>query len=299
MLCLYLSRTIFVGVLGLAIFLTTISSQTPDIDSNAGNNLSDKISAVDNYTPEINVTSDTEIQELNSQLRDSPRDPIIHNNLAVVYFQSGRLKEAYSAVSRSIKLNDRLVVTQLNLSMISEYLGYRDISLAAAAKAVSLDPANRKARRYKCLLDLTFERDKKALDCYRNYAKKFSPASDVDTNLSEALYRNGELSEARKILEKVLKKYPHDLIALNILGKTYFSLKKYKTGVKILKNAVEISPDHPELRYNLAMCYLALKNRPAVFSQYKLLKSQNPKLARMLYNNIYKNRIVDASRYLQ
>lgn len=249
------------------------------------------------YNGDKTLSAETEVKELLAMRKDHPNDPLVYNNLAVVYFHLGQLKNAYSAISDSVKINPTLVTPQLNRSMITQHLGQREESLAASSAAVKIAPLNRKARRFACLLKLTYEMDKDALECYRKYSTVFAPAPEVKENLGETLYRNGYFKEARDILNNVLQSNPRNVVASNILAKTYYRLKNYKKGAQLLKNAVERYPDQPELRFNLAMCYLAQNNRPAVLSQYKLLKSMDEKLADKLYRIIYRNLVVDVRQY--
>ncbi|MEO8649272.1 MAG: hypothetical protein ABI539_08915 [Acidobacteriota bacterium] len=56
-----------------------------------------------------------------------------------------------------------------------------------------------------------------------------------------------------------------------------------------------IDPANDQARFNLGVVQLVKRNRPAVLSQYRILKGSNPNLADQLYKMLYRRLVVDAS----
>ena len=75
----------------------------------------------------------------------------------------------------------------------------------------------------------------------------------------------------------------------------YYKKKRFAEAVAALKNAVEIAPEIYEIRYNLAIAQLALKNKAGAVSQYNILKTGDPKLAEQLARVLYADKLVFVS----
>lgn len=66
-----------------------------------------------------------------------------------------------------------------------------------------------------------------------------------------------------------------------------------------LREAVSSDPDDLIAKFNLGIVCLARGNRDCALSQYNQLKMMDHSLAKTLFNTIFRNRVVDASRYKQ
>jgi tetratricopeptide (TPR) repeat protein len=106
------------------------------------------------------------------------------------------------------------------------------------------------------------------------------------------MLRSGKLDGAISILERVAAAVPANALSLNALGVAYFQKKKYRDAVQTLKTAVETSPNSGDIRYNLALAHLANRNKEGAISQYRILKTDNPRLAARLYRIIFRDRLV-------
>ena len=65
----------------------------------------------------------------------------------------------------------------------------------------------------------------------------------------------------------------------NNLGTVYFRTKRYQEAAAAFKEAVRIKPDYSEAHFNLALAYVALKDKKGALDQYNRLKKLDPKLA--------------------
>lgn len=108
--------------------------------------------------------------------------------------------------------------------------------------------------------------------------KKVSPDPDTDENnmlYKEAvdLFRDGQLSGAKAIYEKILRKNPGHIKSLNDLGVLFLQERNYLQAENYLEKAVRLEPDNVNPYYNLA-CTHALKgdNNRAVLYLAKAVK---------------------------
>ena len=74
--------------------------------------------------------------------------------------------------------------------------------------------------------------------------------------------REGKLKKAQTLYRKAIKFDPDNVQALNNLGVTYMSQKKYKRAIIRFKDAIKIKHNYPDAHYNLA-CLYAQKNDAA------------------------------------
>ena len=67
--------------------------------------------------------------------------------------------------------------------------------------------------------------------------------------------RDGRLEEARVLYEKVIRKEPHHIQALNNLGVVDLKMKRYKRAITRFKDALNINHNYVDAHYNLACLY--------------------------------------------
>jgi tetratricopeptide (TPR) repeat protein len=89
-----------------------------------------------------------------------------------------------------------------------------------------------------------------------------------DINKSEVLFaqafelqRQGKLYKAQSLYRRAIKLNPNNVQALNNLGVTYISQKRYKRAIARFNDVLKIQPDYTDAHYNLA-CVYAKKNIP-------------------------------------
>ena len=78
---------------------------------------------------------------------------------------------------------------------------------------------------------------------------------------AKALRNQGHLDEAVSHLREVLAQYPHDRVVHNDLGRIFFLKRDYAGAVKEFDSTLSIDPEDLEANYNLMLCYSGL-NQP-------------------------------------
>jgi len=98
--------------------------------------------------------------------------------------------------------------------------------------------------------------------------QEIDKSGETDKNIAEskALFaeamerqREGKLKKAQTLYRKAIKFDPDNVQALNNLGVTYMSQKRYKRAIMRFKDAIKIKRDYSDAYYNLA-CVYAKKN---------------------------------------
>lgn len=238
----------------------------------------------------------SKIEALLDELRRSPEDLIILNNLAVARAAAGQLDEALDAAIRAVEADGSSAAARVNLAAIHDRLGNTEQAHDQAAEAARLDPENIRARGFVCELEIVLPRPAEAADCYRKLNSDFPGQYDFQLKLGVALVKARELPDALDLLETMRTEHPDDTRVLNTLANVHYRMKDYEKSAEILKQAVELDPEDPRLRFNLGMAYLALRNRPAALSQYNLIKRSSPELARKLYSSLFQRYILDVRK---
>ncbi len=95
--------------------------------------------------------------------------------------------------------------------------------------------------------------------------KKFSPEEhycplNLERNLiskGEGSFHSGDLEEARKIFEKILRNAPNNQEGLNNLGVVAFCQDKKDLAISCFTRALEIDADHFDAMFNLGRCLVS------------------------------------------
>ena len=292
MLCRFFSMQI---VFSLAVTIALSGDARPQKRGYLNSESPAKLSSAHPLPTDVNKGT-SRIDELLDELRRSPDDPITLNNLSVAYAAAGQLDKALEAALSSVEIDRASAVARVNLAAVYDRLGQTEQARAQAAVAAELDPNSARARGFLCELELVLGRASESAECYRKLIAAFSEQYDFQLKFSIALLKAGELSEARGILEGMRTTHEGDIRVMNTLANVYFRMKEYEKSAAVLKEAVELEPEEPRLRFNLGMSYISTKNRAAALSQYNLIKESSPELAGKLYRSLFQKYILDVKK---
>jgi Flp pilus assembly protein TadD len=216
------------------------------------------------------------------------------NNEAVGLTKESRYDEALELLFQAVAAAPDSYRLHRNLSIVYENMKRLDEALASAETAVHLAPKEPSALIQLCGLLVLVQKATEAVGCYERLAA-LQPMDAMDqTYYGVALFRSGKLDSAVSVLEKAAM----SAVAgptLNALGVCYYELKRFADAVTAFKQAVERTPDHSAIRFNLAIAQLAAGNREGAISQYRLLKTDDPKLAAQLYRILFSGKVVSVA----
>lgn len=80
--------------------------------------------------------------------RNNPKNAKIYSRLGVIYIERKNFKDAVEALNEAVKLDDRIASRFFNLSFAFNALGDKKLALQHAKKAMRLETANKKYRKW-------------------------------------------------------------------------------------------------------------------------------------------------------
>jgi Tfp pilus assembly protein PilF/mono/diheme cytochrome c family protein len=160
-------------------------------------------------------------------LRRTPNDVGLHDDLALLYLEVGRIDDAISQFSESTRLVPGKAAAHFNLGTALIAAGRMNEAMVRFRKALELDP-------------------------------DYTPALN---NLGSLLAASGQLEEAAACYRRVLEIAPRSAQALNNLGSVLMRLDRAEEALTYLRRALEINPNYPDAEYNVAHA-LVLQQHP-------------------------------------
>lgn len=139
-------------------------------------------------------------------LKYAPDSPIIYNNLANIYMNSGKVQEAIPLYKKAIELNPRLVGAYTNLGVLYANTGKIKEAIILYKKAIEFNPN----------------------DAYAN------------NNLANIYKDNGRIQEAIALYKKSIKLDPNDAGVYYNLSTAYAKLGQYDLAVKYCDDALKL-----------------------------------------------------------
>jgi tetratricopeptide (TPR) repeat protein len=187
------------------------------------------------------------------------------NNLAGVYFSTGRTDVAIRIYKKSAAIDSFQGSPHLNLGIIYQRLGMIDVARAEFEKAVSLGPFSIKAREY---LDGILANEEafpyevasrlsamgkysEAILYYKEALKQNPHDLRIYNNFGFVLQAVGEYERAITVYEECIKKFPNEVIPLNNLASIYYKMGNIEKAKELWKKCLEINPHQPNAQRNL------------------------------------------------
>jgi Tfp pilus assembly protein PilF/mono/diheme cytochrome c family protein len=160
-------------------------------------------------------------------LRRTPDDVGLHDDLALLYLEVGRIDDAISQFSESTRLVPAKAAAHFNLGTALIAAGRMSEATVRFRKALELDP-------------------------------DYTPALN---NLGSLLAASGQLEDAAAYYRRVLEIAPRSPQALNNLGSVLVRLDRAEEALTYFRRALEINPNYPDAEYNVAHA-LVLQQHP-------------------------------------
>jgi len=178
---------------------------------------------------------DAAMEMYRAVLAEDPKQADALHLLGAAEWQKGNLEEAEHLMRRAIAVWGGDAGYFCDLGGVLKAKGAFADAIIEYKKALRLEPANQKAR------------DGLA-ESYGGYA--YELASDYRWDEAEAAYRH------------LLELQPRNADALNNLGEMYQHAGRREKALALCDEALAMVPDHSILRYNRALCRLALNDLP-------------------------------------
>ena len=216
-------------------------------------------------------------------------------NLANVYKDIGRNKEAADIYLKVLELDDNYKDASYNLGLIYAQLDKPDDAIAAFKKTIAADPANEDVyvNVIKAYNDII--RDKKGVPAYETERKDLllayktlisrKPKSAVSYfNIGWVHSEIGDLKEAISNYEKALELKPGYTNALYNLGNAYKDSGQIQEAIERYTEVLKLDPQNADACLNLGITYNILGDRPRAIGFYKKAIEIDPKHTNAYFN---------------
>lgn len=185
----------------------------------------------------------------------NPVDPGAHNNLAVVYYNKGLIKEAVEELKKALEIEPRFTLAKNNIDYIYRITGYYDEDIEHLKKGIDENPDDlttrlELARAYKNTGNY-FE----ALINYRKYLCEKSNDIDALLEMGITCKAIGFYESAIEQFKKIIRLRDKFAPAHKHLGEVYYNVGIFSQAIRELKKAIKIKPDDAESYYLLAFAY--------------------------------------------
>lgn len=171
---------------------------------------------------------------LETALERTPENARVLYNLGLVYLKEDRLNDARKTFESSLKLDPR---ADTMMALGSVYFRQNDFESAIAAYGRAVDAAP------------------KQFDAWGNLAETYVATGKHDTQAAEAFQKAAALAEDER------KRTPNDSYTISMLGKYYASLQNGNRALPLLRKAIALAPNDPDVAERVAEAYEVLGRR--------------------------------------
>jgi tetratricopeptide (TPR) repeat protein len=230
------------------------------------------------------------IEEYKSALNADPASPQLNDELADLYFRTGRVREAESTARNLLKtspddvdahkLLGRIYLRQLGesengVSSSSPAGNVLDQAIAEFEKIISLEPKNVEDRMVLGQLYTVKHENQKAEEVFKA-AQAIEPDSeDVVLNLARLYAESNDMKHATGVIEAVPEGDRTPKMEFT-LGSLYDGEKQPKDAIAAYKRAAEMRPDDVQTVDALAQALLNDDQLDEALKQYQTLSEADP-----------------------
>ncbi|SRR5579883_549104 len=188
--------------------------------------------------------------------KGDPESPIILETLARAYMQNLRYGPALSYLYRWQEIEPGSPEPYRWRGWILERMRDRDGAIAEYKKALERDPENLLVRFR--LAEIYLERNDplSALPILEELRKQYPDRPDVQARLGQCRFMQGDIDEARRLLEDSVKKLPKDSATLIYLAKIDIQATPplLTEAEGLLRRALDLDPTDVEIQHLLIRC---------------------------------------------
>jgi serine/threonine-protein kinase len=197
----------------------------------------------------------------------APSDWRFPDNLADYYLRTGKLNKALELSLQAVSLTPDNPRALNNLGRVYYRLGRLAEARTAYENANLIEPGYSRYANLGVILD-DEGKPLEAASAYRKALELNAGSSVVWGNLGSALASAGREAEARKaysraiaLAEDLRAKRPNDAELVSQLGRYYASLGSAEKSIPLLRQAVTLTPDDPQILFRQAIAYELLHRR--------------------------------------
>lgn len=178
---------------------------------------------------------DLAVERIGRAIQLAPATAVYHANLAKLFKESGKLKEAEASYREAIRLDPKTADTLLGLGIVLKKQGHLDEATTWFRRAVDCDPSQLLAQ----------------------------------MQLGSAMRAAGKLDEAVACYHRSLEIDPNHARAHSNLGSALRLLGELEEAAACCRRAIELQPDYVMGHLNLAIVLLAMGETEAGWPEYE------------------------------
>ncbi len=227
------------------------------------------------------------IEYYKAALAADPNAAIVSEELAGLYIQSGKVREAVTEIEERLKrdpnaIDARRVLGRLYARLIGDPQTNRvneemlKRAIEQYQKIVEIDPKDVDSW---LLLGRLFRVSQDSVEAEKAFQKVLSLEPENEEALTELalVYSNlGDNRRAIDLLKKVAERSPSRRTLTTLAG-AYEDLRDFGAAAQVLERAVELEPDNPELKRGLAQDLLYAGKLDDALKTYKEVTEDDPK----------------------
>lgn len=234
------------------------------------------------------------ISHCRQALRISPGNPNAHYNLGNIYDRAGRQAEAVEEYAKAVEAKPDYAEAYYGMGDAYTDLGRESEAITAFERAVKARPGFAEALFALGGLYFKTGRLSEALDAARRAARLMPDSAEAHSNLGLIYVALESYGDAADALTQSVRLKPDGHVYLH-LGLALYKLGKLEKAAAALKRATLLEPGDAQARYDLGVVSLDLSLKAEALKQQKKLQALDARLARKLYGEIYKDKILDVS----
>jgi tetratricopeptide (TPR) repeat protein len=198
----------------------------------------------------ISILRGNQIQNDERDLRRSPNNPYLLNNLGLAYLGSGQLDKAIELFKQAIEAKHDFRVAALNLALVY----------------------------------LKKNKEEEAMNVYMDLLHDDPKDMPVLMNIGDIYTKNKKLVDARNIFEEILKKDPENIAARNRVGVIDLIESKYTKAISQFRKCLEVNLRSPSIYNNLGVAYGLTKSYKKAISSFKTALKMFPNYTSAIEN---------------
>lgn len=202
-----------------------------------------------------------------------PDNPVNHCNMAGILSEMGQYEESNAILKKVIEEIDP-TMTECYFYMSNNFANMEDYESAETSLVSYLekDPEGQFLEESEEMMELlSYELDRPAqIKTIKSRENLF------EHDKARMMLEEGKFSEAAKVLEKLVRKYPDFLAARNNLALAYYYLADYKKALQSVEGVLEADPGNLHALCNLAIFYSHLGEREKLNPLLELLEKTVP-----------------------
>ena len=219
------------------------------------------------------------IEEYRAGLTLDPKSASAHNNLAALYFEEHKFRDAATAFQKAHDLKPEDPSISFNLGLALSNAGEPAQAIAPLAKGIA-DPPHALDARYLlgvCYFDLKqWDRSIQELEVVRQSRPDDEKVLFI---LAKDYHNAGAPAKSLDAAAQLLKTHPDSLYIHEMLGEAYDTASQPQKAEEEFKQAITASPQLPELHLMLGYLYWRWKRYSEAVEPLQIETRISPKLA--------------------